>query len=445
MSYQPEFDLETILQTAPVAAARETEITVSQLSQRISTVLNRYADFSGLWITGEISNCKQYPSGHIYFVLKDREAQLNCTMFRDWASRLNFAMKEGQQVRLQGKASLYAPSGRFQFLVQKVELAGSGALYAKYLELKNKLEAEGLFVKRSPLPLLPKRVGVVTSPKGAVIQDICNVTFRRFPGAKILLFPAAVQGVGAAEQICAGVSYFNRQDHVDVIIVARGGGSIEDLWCFNDEVLARTIFASKIPVVSGVGHETDYTLCDFVADHRAPTPSAAAELVWPDRQNLSLKVQKLSEQLQLQQDLYLQHRRMQVSTYKQPYTLAGYQQFLQNKNMALFRQSTQLERFNPAMVLQKQKLILAQLSTQLTNLWRQSLGKKQHLFALQEAKLKHLDPHAILERGYAIITDDQGEIIRQVAAVKEEQLYTWHLFDGQIDVRVRKCGNENES
>src|SRR5665647_708598 len=272
---------------------------VSELNRYVGEVLAADPVLSAVRVRGEISGFKKYPSGHLYFSLKDKESQVNCVAFRGNAAHFSFVPENGMSVIITARASLYDRDGRFQLVVYEMEKDGVGDLFAAFEKLKVKLEAEGLFdvSRKKAIPKLPQRIGVVTSPKGAVIQDIIHVLSRRFPNFDLLIYPSAVQGQTAAVELRKGVEWFNGTDLVDVIIVARGGGSIEDLWCFNDEALARTIYHSHIPVISAVGHETDFTICDFASDLRAPTPSAAAEMVMPIKSELLTGINGLTDRL----------------------------------------------------------------------------------------------------------------------------------------------------
>ncbi|MHB1453627.1 MAG: exodeoxyribonuclease VII large subunit [Saccharofermentanales bacterium] len=263
-------------------------ISVTQLNRYVASVLDSDSNLSGVQVTGEISSFRRYPSGHLYFTLKDAGCSVSCVMFRSSADTIQFNPEDGMKVIVDARASLYDRDGKFQLYVNYMKPDGIGDLYAAFELLKQKLQNEGLFSAdaKKPIPLLPRRIGVATSSSGAVIRDIINVLGRRFPGFNLLLIPVKVQGEGAAASIVKAIEAFNQRDDIDVIIVGRGGGSMEDLWCFNDESVARAVYVSRIPVVSAVGHETDFTICDFAADLRAPTPSAAAELVIPVRQEL---------------------------------------------------------------------------------------------------------------------------------------------------------------
>ncbi len=257
---------------------------VSELTERIAELLE--GAFRDISVEGEVSNYKAAPSGHLYFTLKDAHSQIRCVCFRDQARGLKFRPEDGLHITVRGSLGVYEPRGEYQIYVTHIEPVGLGALQLAFEQLKKRLEAEGLFAaeRKKPLPVLPRRIGVVTSPTGAAIRDILRVLKRRFPNVHVLLFPVKVQGESAAKEIAEAVNYFSRAEAADVLIVARGGGSLEDLWAFNEEIVARAIAASKIPVITGVGHETDFTIADFVADLRAPTPSAAAEIVVRSRQ-----------------------------------------------------------------------------------------------------------------------------------------------------------------
>ena len=257
--------------------------TVSEVNEYINKLLRGDIILRNLNVEGEISNFKLHSSGHMYFSIKDDNSRLRCVMFRGQSRLLKFLPEEGMKVIVKGYVALYERDGQYQLYIQEMQPAGIGALYLAYEQLKEKLEREGLFYEstKKPLPFLPERIGVVTSPTGAAIRDIISVINRRNPNVEIIIYPVLVQGTESKEQIVEAIDYFNKNNYVDVIIVGRGGGSIEELWSFNEEVVARSIFSSKIPIVSAVGHETDFTIADFVADMRAATPSAAAELVIP--------------------------------------------------------------------------------------------------------------------------------------------------------------------
>ena len=273
---------------------------VAELTSRISNVLG--TQFSNLWVEGEVSNCHAAQSGHLYFTLKDAKAQVKCVCFRTQAMRLKFRPEDGLKLIVRGSISVYEPRGEYQIYVEHIEPSGVGALQVAFEQLKKRLDAEGLFdeSRKKPLPVLPGCIGVVTSPTGAAVRDIIRILRRRFHNLHLIVYPVRVQGDGAAEEIVAALEYFNRKQIVDVILLARGGGSIEDLWAFNEEGVARAIAACSIPIVSGIGHETDFTIADFVADVRASTPSAAAEIVVRSRQEFEQHLQQLEHKISRQ-------------------------------------------------------------------------------------------------------------------------------------------------
>jgi exodeoxyribonuclease VII large subunit len=281
----------------PPARAPAPVVPVSRFVASARLLLERHLGL--LWISGEVSGCTRAPSGHLYFTLKDEAAQVRCVFFRHKAQRLAFTLREGLAVEVRATPSIYEPRGEFQLNVDTLRLAGLGALYERFLQRKSALAAAGLFdaARKRALPAFPRRIGIVTSPRAAALRDVLTTLARRFPGAPVVVYPASVQGAGAADEIALAIRRANRHAHVDVLIVCRGGGSLEDLWAFNEEIVARAVYESRLPIVSGVGHETDFTICDFVADVRAATPTAAAALVTPDRAALRHAVAGLARRL----------------------------------------------------------------------------------------------------------------------------------------------------
>src|SRR5271156_6864917 len=286
---------------------------VSELTDQISALLERA--FTDVWVEGEVSNCRAAPSGHLYFTLKDTEAQIRCVCFRDQLRGIKFCPEDGLHITVRGSVAVYEVRGEYQIYVTNIEPVGLGALQLAFEQLKKKLQEEGLFdeSRKKPLPVLPRCIGVVTSPTGAAIRDILRVLKRRFPNAKVSLYPVKVQGAGAAAEIVEALRYFNRARFSDVIIVARGGGSLEDLWAFNEEVVARAIAASEIPVITGIGHEADFTIADFVADLRAPTPSAAAELITAAQHRIEERVLALEHRVHRPPRFHLLHARQRLA------------------------------------------------------------------------------------------------------------------------------------
>jgi len=280
-------------------------LSVTQVNNQVKTNLDQH--FSHVWIKGEISGLKKYPSGHIYFTLKDENSELSAVMLQYNSTNLAFTPSTGNKVIVHGNVSLYVPRGKYQINVESMYPAGEGELWLKFNKLKNKLENEGLFdtAHKQAIPQFPKRIGLVTSSSGAVLRDIINVCSRRAPHVKLILCPSSVQGDNAINEISNAISELNKLGNIDTIIVARGGGSMEDLWCFNDEIVVRAIFNSTIPIISAVGHETDYTISDFVADHRAPTPSAGAEVSVPQRDDLLQYLDEIEDKFQASSNAYI--------------------------------------------------------------------------------------------------------------------------------------------
>lgn len=412
------------------------EHSVAEVAAYIHKLIRRSAYLSAYWICGELSGVKRYSSGHIYFTIKDEQAQLSCVMYNSNASRLSFPLKDGKKVKLRCKIDFYEARGQCQLIVLAVEEAGSGQLYAKYLALKEKLAAEGLFANARPLPLLPRRVGVITSPSGAVIQDICNVSCRRFPAADILLYPAAVQGETAAATLRRGILLFNRLKNVDVIIIGRGGGSIEDLWPFNDEELARAVAASEIPVVSAVGHETDYTICDFVADHRAPTPSAAAEMVWPVRDELQTRIAGAERRM-----AFALERNWEAANFRYSHCAAH---FTATQAAALFNKFfmawqtavNRLQNQHPLRQAERNHSQIENLFAAASQHIRYILLQKEQQWHLQTEKLNNLNPLNVLMRGFGLVTDKNDAVAVSTAKILPGDNIKVTLQDGKLACKV---------
>ena len=392
-----------------------------------------------LWVEGEISNLSRPASGHWYFSLKDRDAQVRCAMFRGRNTLLRFAPRDGQLVLVRAKAGLYEARGEFQLVVEHMEDAGAGALQREFERLRAKLETEGLFDARlkRPLPKAPATIGVVTSPTGAALQDILNILRRRFPAARVIVYPAAVQGKEAVPQLLAAVARAGERAECDVLIVARGGGSIEDLWAFNDEGLARALRAAPMPVVTGIGHETDFTIADFVADVRAPTPSGAAELVVPDGAAWRLQFARLESRLlqgaarqlraegehlaRLQRRLALTHpgQRLQQGAQRLDeleQRLAGVLRLrLADSRLDLQRLVARLGHVSPALTLQRLTARRALLEARLRATLPRQLEALGRRFALAHRTLHAVSPLATLDRGYALVTREDGRLLRDAA------------------------------
>ncbi len=390
---------------------------VSELNRYVKGLLEADERLTPVLVKGEISGFKSYPSGHLYFTLKDEESSISCVMFKSSAQKLLFKVTDGLRVVLTARASLYDRDGKFQLYVNDIGVEGLGDLYLAFEQLKRKLSEEGLFddSRKKRLPLLPGAVGVATSPSGAVIRDIIQVLGRRFPNFTLKLIPVAVQGAGAAAEIADAVRTFNARGDVDVIIIGRGGGSMEDLWAFNDEALARAVAASRIPVVSAVGHETDFTICDYVADLRAPTPSAAAELVMPRREDLELSVLDLRHRLAKGLDRRLEVSRMRLS---KSFASSVFQRPLDG----LERKRMRLD--------QSTRALAAALS-------KRSAMDRSRCMALA-GKLDALSPLKVLSRGYGLVSDPRtGRPVTSTAFVRPKDRIDVFLNDGVLDCEVQ--------
>ncbi len=383
---------------------------VRQVATHLKELVESDLFLSDLWISGEVSNLRRYPSGHLYFSLKDADAALTCVLFK--GDNKGFQFEDGDQVVAHGRVSFYEARGDLQFIVDFVQPEGVGALQAEFERLKARLQEEGLFdeARKRPLPRFPRRIGVATSPAGAVFHDICQVMERRWPLAEVALAPTAVQGPEAVPGIVAAIAALNEQPDIDVIIVARGGGSLEDLWSFNDEAVARAIFGSLRPVVSGVGHETDTTIADYVADVRAPTPSAAAELVAPDRTEVSVRLSVAAGTL-----------------------LSHVQRLTADGRTGVGTAVGRVERAAPDVNRERQRTDELTRSAQATieGLVR-GFQKGLHGFHLA---LRSLDPYATLQRGYALVQRD-GRVVNTVAGTKVGERLNVRVRDGDFPVRV---------
>jgi len=396
---------------------------VSQLNSEVRTLLE--GTYPLIWVEGEVSNFTHHRSGHMYLTLKDEGAQVDAAMFKSANQRLDFLPENGMSVLALVQPTLYEPRGRYQVVVQRLQEAGLGRLQRAFEQLKAKLQAEGLFdpERKRSLPPFPTRVGIVTSEGAAALRDMFSVLSRRYPVVEALLFPAAVQGSGAGAQLAEAVERANRysadEHKLDVLIVGRGGGSLEDLWAFNEERLARAIAASRVPVVSAVGHEVDVTIADFVADVRAPTPSAAAEQVVPDTAELVEALQTQARQL--------------VRLCVQRWTTAS-------ERLAWLKRSHGLRR--PRQRLQDAAQMLDYLKAQLTGHARQRWQQQQQRHTLLLSRLDTANPASILGRGYAMVTDEAGRPIKQSAQVKPGQRLGVRLGRGSLNVRVEEVGDD---
>ena len=395
-------------------------LSVTELNNYIKNLFDTSRFLSSVSVKGEISNFTYHRSGHLYFSLKDGESQIKAVMFRSSAVKLKFMPESGMKVIAHGSVSVYQRDGVYQMYITSLQPDGIGALYLAYEQLKEKLYAEGLFddACKKLLPAMPERIGVVTSPTGAAVRDIINVIGRRFPLARIYLYPSLVQGEGAEENLIRGIDYLDKSGLVDVIIIGRGGGSIEDLWAFNSEKLARRIFAAKIPVISAVGHETDFTICDFVSDMRAPTPSAAAELAVPDMRDIYIRLDSYYGRC-----AYSLERKVEIAE----------------------------ERFNSI----KDKLIddnlkyylldledsILDLKTRLSASMGLSINSQEHRFAVMAEKISALNPLSILNRGYSVASKLDGSRVC-ANTVKVGEKISIRVFDGKIEAEVKEIKEE---
>ena len=397
-------------------------VTVSQINRYIKNLFVRDHALSCICVKGEVSNCTYHSSGHIYFTLKDASSALSCVMFASQRKKLDFVLKEGAAVIVQGSIGVFEKGGRYQLYAEEISKDGVGRLYEEYERLKRQLEEEGLFdaERKKTIPKYPAKIGVVTAKTGAVIQDICNVSFRRNPYVQLYLYPAQVQGEGAAYSIIQGIHYFDESD-VDTVIVGRGGGSIEDLWAFNEEELVRAVAACKKPIISAVGHETDTTLCDYAADLRAPTPSAAAELAVYAWRDFEIGLREMAYDFRQQ----MQHT-------------------IQSKRMELERRTLQIQHASPRDVLQQRQLYLAQCQEQLQNIMERRLVAAKHQLALYIEELKGLSPLYKLTGGYSYTTDTEGKPVESVKQIKPEQQLWLTFKDGRARVKVMDCKEEEQ-
>jgi exodeoxyribonuclease VII large subunit len=440
---------------------------VSELTERIGELIE--TAFPDVWVEGEVSNFRPAQSGHLYFTLKDARSQIRCVCFRDQARGLKFRPEDGLQVTVRGSIGVYEPRGEYQIYVSHIEPVGLGALQLAFEQLKKRLEEEGLFdeQRKKPLPMLPRRIGVITSPTGAAIRDILRVLKRRFPNVHVVLYPVKVQGEGAASEIVEALRYFSRVKAADVLILARGGGSLEDLWAFNEEIVARAIFASAIPVITGVGHETDFTIADFVADLRAPTPSAAAEIVVRSRQEFERHIAEYERRLVQRMRYRLSQWRHEVRDLQ---THRGFRQLevllrqrgqqlddlssslavglrlrLATTLQRLTRASTRLASFDLRLWVSRWRSVLDQRRMELRVAVDRFLIAKRRAWQISTLRLEERSPLALLERGYAIAYDASGKVLRSPDQVALGDDIHVRLARGSLDATVHeKKPTENQ-
>ena len=396
-------------------AAERPILTVTQLNEYVKGIIDSDKVLAGLSVKGEISNFTAHKTGHLYFTIKDESSLIRAVMFRSAASKLRFAPENGLKIIASGRVSAFVRDGSYQVYVDSLQPDGVGELTIAYEQLKKKLQAEGLFdpAKKKKIPRYPAHVGVITSPTGAAVRDIVNVLSRRFPYAKMVLYPTLVQGAEAAPQLISGLRYFNETRSADVIIIGRGGGSIEDLWAFNSEELAREVYASEIPVISAVGHEIDFTICDFVADLRAPTPSAAAELAVPETRELIRKINNVVGHMQVLLDRGVKLRRQNLTA------LA---------DRPVFNQ--------PMMLLDGPRMELITSTQRIVRAMEKLTEEKKRSFAANAAKLEALSPMAVLLRGYSAAFTEKGKLIHSVEDANVGDRIALSVSDGTIYTEV---------
>ncbi len=434
--------------------------TVSEINAQIRETLEDA--FAEVWVEGEISNFRQAPSGHLYFTLKDAQAQLRCVFFRQNARYLKFKPADGLAVLARGRIGVYEVRGEYQLTIEHLEPLGAGALQLAFEQLKKKLAAEGLFdaERKRPLPVFPRRIGLVTSRAGAVIADMLRILNRRFPGLHILLYPVRVQGEGAAGDIAEAIDYFSRSGAADLLIVGRGGGSLEDLWPFNEEKVARAIAACSVPVIAAVGHETDFTIADFVADLRAPTPSAAAELAIRAksefveriangrnrlgralRYKLVMALGRLTE-LGVERPLGVLRRRMDRSSQRTDELDYQLRERMRRRLLEAERRMAsstgRLQAQDPRVLLGVRRARLEELARALEPRVRLRLERLRGRVDSLRAEIGHLDPLGVLERGYAIVEDESGRLLRRASETAPGGRLRIRLHEGKLGVDVRE-------
>ena len=402
---------------------KEQVYSVSQVNVYIKNMFLRETVLNNIYIKGEVSNCKYHTSGHIYFTLKDAKGQMACVMFAGQRSGLSFRMQEGQSVIVLGSISVYERDGKYQLYAREILKEGQGALYEKYEQLKRQLEGEGLFLQehKKAIPFYSKKIGIVTASTGAAIQDICNISARRNSYVQLILYPAKVQGEGAAKTIVKGIKTLDKAG-VDVIIVGRGGGSIEDLWAFNEEIVARAIYECNTPIVSAVGHETDTTIADYVSDLRAPTPSAAAELTVCSMEDLMEQFLEWKYQM---------NRQMRQKIVFARHRLEKYQ--------------VQLKYKNPEYQIQEKRQRLLESEEQLKLLLEKKISLKRHVLELYIEKMKGLSPLNKLKGGYGFVADENGKAVRSVKNINPGDRIKVSVTDGEMEAVVERINSVSET
>ena len=427
--------------------------TVAEVNRKVRTVLE--SALGELWVEGELSRVTLHSSGHWYFTLKDEHAAVSCAMFRNDNQRVLFRPEDGLKVQILARASLYEVNGRYQLIASLMEEAGKGSLQEQFEKLKAKLAAEGLFdaSRKKPLPRLPRKIGIVTSPTGAAIRDIIQVITRRFPGLEILLVPVKVQGAGAERGIARAIDYLNERGDIDLMIVGRGGGSIEDLWCFNEEMVARAIARSDVPVISAVGHEIDFTISDFAADVRAPTPSAAAELAVPVKVDLEDALVRQARQLRQSLMTRLQEFRLRCSrsahsyVFREPSVLVNRYQLQVGSlrirlkdllNLSAKDRRQMLERVSSQMVHRMQTAVqqaqqhIDELGVVMLHQTDHRIARNRQTAAGLQSQLRMLNPLSVLGRGYSITRKSDGTVVRNAGSLEMDESMVTQFAEGKV-------------
>lgn len=408
---------------------------VSELTRDIRMTLEM--NFSGMWIEGEVSNLVKHTSGHWYLSLKDENAQISAVIFRNVNQGVRFEMKDGLKVLAFGKISVYDKRGQYQIIIEKIEPKGIGALELALRQLTEKLRKEGLFdpTHKKMLPFFPSRIGVITSPTGAVIRDILNVSKRRFPSIPILLYPVKVQGEGAREEIVKAIEDMNRMNLCDVLIVGRGGGSLEDLWAFNEEIVVRAIYNSRIPIISAVGHEIDVTLSDLVSDRRAATPSQAAEFAVPSRDEILERMRQHRERMNLAVFNFLADQKEQLSNLKDSYALTQPGRLIEQARQRLDELTRMIVNY-PGRLIADSKEGLGETIRQMSNYFKNLVAGKKAEFGKSIAQLEALSPLAILTRGYSITLNEAKRVIKDIKEIKAGDVVLTQLGKGNFRSKV---------
>ncbi|MFP4477963.1 MAG: exodeoxyribonuclease VII large subunit [Candidatus Izemoplasmatales bacterium] len=412
-------------------------LTVTALNRYLKFKLDSDSELQSILLKAEISNFKRHSRGHLYLTLKDDKSQVSAVMFSSHTSALNFKPKDGDKIIIQGYVSVYEPYGNYQVYITKMDLDGIGDLYMAYEKLKKDLEKEGLFEEshKQPLPKLPQTVGVITSKTGAAVRDIINVIGTRFPMTKIILYPASVQGVLAKGEIIHQIQKANQDALCDCLIVGRGGGSIEDLWPFNEETVARAIFNSKIPIISAVGHETDFTIADFVADKRASTPSHAAELVVPHHKDIESTIKIHQSKLNA---LLTNKYQSKLSKYKNLVTSQIFKQplrIIQTQELTFNHVYDRLIKNNPKALIKQKYNELNQLDKNIQSTYKHILERKQHQFARLAENLEYVNPLSIMTKGYSLVKQNH-EIKKSIHDIKKSQRLDVQMHDGEIQCEI---------